>query len=285
MSKLIPSSSQADILERFSESYSEKISACIEVLENCFKKNELDEPELYDKLSSISSDLKQIRIKDFLELGDFDILVNLEEEIVDKTQQVARDLKNHLKESHFDILQVEEESIRKVLKTVFELQDFLNIFRNGLDVDSILDNDSISLVSINEEVSIDINAYMDSINLRQSDFIVSDLSESTELKDSDESNRESSKSFNRRIYRFFLPFKRSIEEYQQFHRDIEWIKSKNPKWEVVPDMPKPGEESEAWIMVYKDENYLNSRLSYLPLLRCKNNQRRSVVSAFKKLFP
>jgi len=266
MSKPIPYSSQADILERFSESYSEKISACIEVLENCFKKNELDEPELYGKLSSISSDLKQIRIKDFLELGDFDILVNLvnlEEEIVDKTEQVARDLKNHLKESHFDILQVEEESIQRVLKTVFELQDFLNIFRNGLDVDSILDNDSISLVSINEEVSIDINAYMDSINLRQSDFIVSDLSESTELKDSDVSNRESLKSFNRKIYRFSLPFKRSIEEYQQFHRDIEWIKSKNPKWEVVPDMPKLGEESEAWIMVYKDENYLNSRISYV----------------------
>lgn len=65
------------------------------------------------------------------------------------------------------------------------------------------------------------------------------------------------------IYRFSLPFKTSIAEYQKFNRDIEWIKNKNPKWEVLPDMPKLGEESEAWIMVYKDENYLNSRLSYL----------------------
>ena len=65
------------------------------------------------------------------------------------------------------------------------------------------------------------------------------------------------------IYRFSLPFKTSIVEYQKFNRDIEWIKNKNPKWEVLPDMPKLGEESEAWIMVYKDENYLNSRLSYL----------------------
>ncbi len=65
------------------------------------------------------------------------------------------------------------------------------------------------------------------------------------------------------IYRFSLPFHKSITEYQQFKRNIEWIKNKNPNWEVIPDMPKLGEESEAWIMIYKDENYLNSRISYL----------------------
>jgi hypothetical protein len=65
------------------------------------------------------------------------------------------------------------------------------------------------------------------------------------------------------IYRFSLPFDTSIAEYQLFEKNIEWIKNKNPKWEVIPDMPKLGEESEAWIMVYKDENYLNSRISYL----------------------
>ena len=65
------------------------------------------------------------------------------------------------------------------------------------------------------------------------------------------------------IYRFSLPLDSSIAEYEQFKRNIEWIKNKNPKWEVIPDLPTVGEESEAWIMIYKDENYLDTRISYL----------------------
>lgn len=65
------------------------------------------------------------------------------------------------------------------------------------------------------------------------------------------------------IYRFSFPFDTSTTEYQQFKRNIEWIKNKNPKWDVLPDLPILGEESEAWLMIYKDENYLNSRISYL----------------------
>ena len=85
-----------------------------------------------------------------------------------------------------------------------------------------------------------------------------------ELSDpEDETVSEPHKKNQTLIYRFSIPFKNSIAEYQKFNRDIEWIKNKNPKWEVLPDMPKLGEESAAWIMVYKDENYLNSRLSYL----------------------
>ncbi len=65
------------------------------------------------------------------------------------------------------------------------------------------------------------------------------------------------------MYRFSLPFEATIAEQQKFRQDIEWIKDKNRSWEVLPDMPKFSEESEAWIMIYKDENYLNARISYL----------------------
>jgi hypothetical protein len=83
-----------------------------------------------------------------------------------------------------------------------------------------------------------------------SDLAVDSLSDTTEKNQSV-------------IYRFSLLSDANTEKYQQFKQNIEWIKSNNPSWEILPDMPKLEKESEAWIMIYKDENYWNRRISHL----------------------
>jgi hypothetical protein len=64
------------------------------------------------------------------------------------------------------------------------------------------------------------------------------------------------------VYRFTLPSDKNSQDRHRFRSQIQALQIANPQWQLLRDYPKSG-EAEAFIMVSKDENYVNNRISYL----------------------
>ena len=63
------------------------------------------------------------------------------------------------------------------------------------------------------------------------------------------------------LKRFVLPVNATEVEKQYFDQYIQQLKQLNPQWIVSLDYCNPG-EAEAYIMIYKDDNYVVNHAMY-----------------------
>ena len=78
------------------------------------------------------------------------------------------------------------------------------------------------------------------------------------------------------LKRFVLPVNATEAEKQYFDQYIEQLKQLNPQWVVSLDYCNPG-EAEAYIMIYKDDNYIVNHATY--------SLDKFLARAFPRTFP